>query len=137
VAENPSEPAVQSNLWLPLEISGQRGRRIEAVRRLATWRAGQSGLIHATTSPGKQMKSVVTLMGYGPENLSTISLNNVVVDGPTEVKAEFAKLTYGPGPVSFTASGRQVTVDNKIANPAALPYPCAGKFIDLSKRIVD
>jgi polygalacturonase len=93
--------------------------------------------INAMTSPGKQMKSVVTLMGYGPDNLSTISLNNVVIDGLTEVKAEFAKLTYGPGPVNFTASGQQVTVDDKITNPAALPYPCSGKFIDLSTRMSD
>jgi cobalt-zinc-cadmium efflux system outer membrane protein len=49
VAHDPSEATVQSNLWLPLEISGQRGRRIEAVRRLGTWRAGQSVLIQAET----------------------------------------------------------------------------------------
>jgi polygalacturonase len=88
--------------------------------------------IHAVTSPGKEMKSVVTLMGYGPDNLSTISLNNVVIDGPTEVKAAFATLTYGPGPVSFSASGKQVTVDNKITNPTAIPNPCIGKFMDWS-----
>ena len=86
--------------------------------------------IRAITSPGKTMKSVVTLMGYSPENLSTISLNNVVIDGPTEVKAEFAKLTFGPGPVSFTAKGNDVTVDNKVSN-AAPPNPCTGKFIKL------
>jgi cobalt-zinc-cadmium efflux system outer membrane protein len=49
VARDASEATVQSNLWLPLEISGQRRRRIEAVRRLATWRAGQSELIQAET----------------------------------------------------------------------------------------
>jgi lipopolysaccharide export system protein LptA len=69
-------------------------------------------------------------MGYSPQNLSTISLNSVVVDGPTEVKAEFAKLRYGPGPVSFNATGNLVTVENKVAN-AAPPNSCAGKFITL------
>jgi polygalacturonase len=86
--------------------------------------------IRAVTSPGKKLKSVVTLMGYSPDNMSTISLNNVVIDGPTEVKAEFAKLKYGPGPVSFNATGNQVTVDNKVTN-AAPPNACAGKFIKL------
>jgi polygalacturonase len=86
--------------------------------------------IRAVTSPGKRFTSVVTLMGYSPQNLSTISLNSVVVDGPTEVKAEFAKLRYGPGPVSFNATGNLVTVENKVAN-AAPPNSCAGKFITL------
>jgi lipopolysaccharide export system protein LptA len=69
-------------------------------------------------------------MGYSPQNLSTISLNNVVVEGPTEIKAEFARLAYGPGPVSFNASGNTVTVENKVTN-AAPPNACAGKFIKL------
>ena len=86
--------------------------------------------IRAVTSPGKKMTSVVTLMGYSPQNLSTISLNNVVIDGPTEVKAEFAKLTFGPGPVSFNATGNQVTVESKVST-AAPPNPCTGKFIKL------
>ena len=84
--------------------------------------------VRSMSSPGKPpMASVVTLMGYDPENPSSISLNNVIIDGATEVKAAFAKVTFGPGPVSFTAAGNQVTVENKVTN-AAPPNPCAGKF---------
>ena len=88
--------------------------------------------IRSISSPGKAMDSTVTLMGYDAENLSGVTLNNVVIDGPKppEVKAAFAKLTLGPGPVSFVPSGNLVTVDNKVAN-AAPPNPCTGKFIKL------
>jgi len=88
--------------------------------------------VRSITSPGKQQESVVTLMGYNPENLSAISLNNVVVDGPKppQVHAAFAKVTLGPGPVNFTASGDHVTVEGKIASQAP-PNPCTGKFIKL------
>jgi hypothetical protein len=84
------------------------------------------------TSPGKQLDSVITLMGYNPENLTTVSLSNVVVDGPRPplVKSAFAKVTLGPGPVSFTASGDHVTVDSKVTTQAP-PNPCTGKFIKL------
>jgi polygalacturonase len=88
--------------------------------------------IRSISSPGKQMDSVVTLMGYNPENLSSVSLNNVVIDGarPPVVKSAFAKITLGPGPVNFSASGELVTVDNKVSNQAP-PNPCTGKFVKL------
>jgi polygalacturonase len=88
--------------------------------------------VRAITSPGKPADSVVTLMGYNPENLSAISLSNVIIDGakPPEVKAAFAKVTLGPGPVNFTASGDHVTVDSKITTQAP-PNPCTGKFVKL------
>jgi polygalacturonase len=88
--------------------------------------------IRSIASSGKQMDSVITLMGYNPENLSSITLSNVIIDGakPPVVKSAFAKVTLGPGPVNFTASGDQVTVDNKVSNQAP-PNPCTGKFIKL------
>jgi polygalacturonase len=88
--------------------------------------------VRAMASPGKQFDSAVTLMGFDAENLSGVSLNNVVIDGdkPPQVKAAFTKLTFGPGPVNFTAAGNHVTVDNKVTKPAP-PNPCTGKFIKL------
>jgi len=88
--------------------------------------------VRSISSPGRAMDSVITLMGYNPENITTVSLNNVVVDGPKppEVKAAFAKVTLGPGPVNFTASGDHVTVESKITTQAP-PNPCTGKFIKL------
>jgi polygalacturonase len=88
--------------------------------------------VHATYTAGKAFDPVVTLMGFDAENLSVVSLNNVVIDGakPPEVKSAFAKLLLGPGPVSFTASGKNVSVENKVNKPAP-PNPCTGKFIKL------
>ena len=88
--------------------------------------------VRAMYTAGKTFKPVVTLMGFDAENLSVVNLNNVVLDGPEvpEVKSTFAKVMLGPGPVSFTASGDHVTVENKVNKPAP-PNPCAGKFIKL------
>jgi hypothetical protein len=88
--------------------------------------------VRAMYTAGKTVDPVVTLMGFDAENLSVVSLNNVVIDGPKapQVKSAFAKVLLGPGPVNFTASGDHVTVDNKVNKPAP-PNPCAGKFIKL------
>jgi polygalacturonase len=88
--------------------------------------------VHAFYTSGKTVDPVVTLMGFDAENLSAVSLNNVIIDGPKapEVKAAFAKVLLGPGPVNFTAAGNHVTVDNKVNKPAP-PNPCTGKFIKL------
>jgi polygalacturonase len=88
--------------------------------------------VRAFYSPGKPVDPTVTLMGFDAENLSAVSMNNVIIDGPKppEVKAAFAKLLFGPGPVNFTASGKNVTVENKV-NKQVPPNPCTGKFIKL------
>jgi polygalacturonase len=82
--------------------------------------------VHVLPVPG--LKQVVTLMGYDPEHMLEVSLDNVVVEGSDiEVKAAYASVKSGPGPVSFTASGDHVDFANGVtAKPP--PNPCVGKF---------
>jgi cobalt-zinc-cadmium efflux system outer membrane protein len=42
--------AFQANLWIPIELSGQRGRRIQEVDRLTAWRTSQVADTAAETS---------------------------------------------------------------------------------------
>ncbi len=76
---------------------------------------------------------VVTLDGYDSSHLSTVTLNNVVVDGITSgnVKAAYATVTLGPDPVNFTASGTSVTVKNDVTTTAA-PNPCTNRFVQVT-----
>jgi len=72
---------------------------------------------------------VVTLTGYDEDHILDVTLDNVVVEGlaPDKVRAQFADVKLGPGPVNFVASGKQVTVANKVMAPLP-PNPCKGKF---------
>ena len=82
--------------------------------------------VHVLPVPG--LKQVVTLMGYDAEHMLEVSLDNVVVDGnDVEVKAAFASVKAGPGPVSFAPSGDHVDFANGVSSKAP-PNPCAGKF---------
>lgn len=73
------------------------------------------------------LKQVVTLMGYDPEHMLEVSLDNVVVDGEVDVKAAYASVKTGPNPVSFTASGDHVDFASGVT-ASAPPNACAGKF---------
>ena len=72
---------------------------------------------------------MVTLEGYDADHIADLTLNNVVVDGiaPAGVKAAFADVKLGPGPVNIPITGDKVNVTNNVTT-AAPPNPCTGKF---------
>jgi hypothetical protein len=72
----------------------------------------------------------VTIDGHDATHLTTIALDNVVVDGisSSDVKATFATVTLGPGNVNFTPSGSNVTVNNQISGTST-PNPCTDKWV--------
>jgi polygalacturonase len=72
----------------------------------------------------------VTLRGFDAAHLTDITLDNVVVDGlgTANVVAAEANVTLGPGGVSFTPSGTDVTVTDETTGPPT-PNPCTGKWI--------
>lgn len=89
--------------------------------------------VHAMwTGYATEFKPVVRLEGNDPDHVTAVRLDNVKIDGmePGAVKAEFANVTLGPGPVSFPVSGpQQVKVDDQSSPAAAAAKdPCAGKF---------
>lgn len=73
-----------------------------------------------------------TLSGLDAAHTTTVTLDNVVVEGPPApaVVAGNAAVTLGPGPVSFAGaiSGTNVAVTNGITTSDA-PNPCLGKFV--------
>jgi polygalacturonase len=87
-------------------------------------------------SPGLQLSPIVTLKGYDANRLLDVTLNNVNIEGiePANVKAAFANVALGPGPVNFTPAGDGVTVKQAVtSNPA--PYACAAdKFPAFSRK---
>jgi polygalacturonase len=82
---------------------------------------------HALSGPSSQK---VTIDGYDTGHPTIIVLDNVIVDGlsASNVTAEYAKITLGPGNVNFTPSGTGVTVTNSIAG-SSQPNPCTGKWV--------
>jgi polygalacturonase len=70
----------------------------------------------------------VTIDGHDASHLTTITLNNVIVDGTAKVNAAYATVTLGPGNVNFTPSGSNVTVKNDISGTSQ-PNACAGKWV--------
>jgi polygalacturonase len=81
------------------------------------------------------VKPVVTLEGYDGDNILEATLNNVIIDGiaPSGVKAQFADIALGPGPVNFQPAGEDVMVESRVAGNAP-PNPCTGKFPEAAKR---
>ena len=77
--------------------------------------------VHATT------EGLVQLMGHDASVPTTISLNNVQVDGvkTSDVTSQFANVTVGPDPVNFTAmlTGSGVAITNQVSTANA-PYAC-------------
>jgi polygalacturonase len=72
----------------------------------------------------------VTLDGHDATHLTSIALDNVVVDGisASNVKAAYASVTLGPGSVNFTPSGSNVTVKDDVSG-SSTPNDCAGKWV--------
>jgi hypothetical protein len=92
--------------------------------------------VRAIRSPGTLVEPpVVKLLGFDANYLLDVQLDNVVVEGlgaEGSVRASFAKVELGPGPVSFPVAGDGVTVTNHVTRPGAAPNPCAGKFVKIA-----
>jgi polygalacturonase len=85
--------------------------------------------VHAFWTPGNLNKPVVTLQGYDPTHVLDVKLNNVVIQNVTKMRAEYADVTIGPGPVNFDIHGPQVRVKREVTeNPP--PNPCTNKFME-------
>jgi polygalacturonase len=72
----------------------------------------------------------VTLEGYDAAHLTTVTLDNVIVDGlsPSNITAQYATVTLGPGNVNFMPAGTGVTVNNGISGTSQ-PNACTGKWV--------
>jgi len=90
--------------------------------------------VHATT------EGLVKIEGHDANNPTTITLNNVQIDGikSADITAEYTNFTLGPDPVNFASllKGTGVTVTNTVANanppkacPASVFSPVAGELI--------
>jgi polygalacturonase len=79
----------------------------------------------ATTSTPR-----VTVLGYDATHITTITLDNVVVDnlGASNITSSYANVALGPGAVSFTPSGTGVTVTDNTAGTST-PNDCANKWV--------
>jgi polygalacturonase len=85
----------------------------------------------------------IVMDGYSATYPLGLMLDNVTLDQPTSqghFKVQYAGITLGPGPVSFSANisaatpGTGVTVTNNVSNSNA-PYDCANKFVYLAGEL--
>jgi polygalacturonase len=72
----------------------------------------------------------VTLDGYDTSHMLGITLDNVAVDGisASNVSAEYANVTVGPGSVSFSPSGTDVALVNDVSGTTQA-NPCTDKWV--------
>jgi hypothetical protein len=69
----------------------------------------------------------VTLNGFSAlYPAGPLALDNVVVDnlGPNAVESQYATVVLGPGDVSFTPAGPDVTVTSSTAPGSSAPVRC-------------
>jgi polygalacturonase len=73
----------------------------------------------------------VTLLGLDGQHLLTMQLAGVVVDGlePGDLRAAYARLVFGPGPVSFAPTGDDVQVAKIAAGEKGEAPSCGGRFV--------
>jgi len=90
--------------------------------------------VHATT------EGTVTIEGHDAQAATTITLNNVQLDGikASDITQEYVSYTLGPDPVNFasmlTGAGVTVTDNVKTSNP---PYPCpASMFSPIAGELI-
>jgi polygalacturonase len=84
--------------------------------------------VRSIAGTGPAASPVVRLEGADGQHPLDVTLDNVVVDGvsPGNVKAEYAEVKLGPGPVNFVPAGNDVSVSG--AGSGAALDPCAGRF---------
>ncbi|MEO6603683.1 MAG: glycosyl hydrolase family 28 protein [Polyangiaceae bacterium] len=69
-----------------------------------------------------------TFSGYDAAHVLTMTLDNVVMDSAGTFDAQYATLTYGPGPVNFTPTGSGVTVTKNVTGTAT-PRDCSAAWV--------
>lgn len=69
-----------------------------------------------------------TFSGYDAMHVLTMTLDNVVMDSSGTFEAQYATLTYGPGPVNLAPSGTGVTVTKNVTGTAA-PRDCSTAWV--------
>jgi polygalacturonase len=72
----------------------------------------------------------VTILGQDAAHATQITLDNVVVDGiaSSQVTAQYANVTLGPGAVNFMPSGTGVTTTSAVSGTST-PNPCTNKWV--------
>jgi polygalacturonase len=70
----------------------------------------------------------LTLQGYDATHHLGLTLDNVVFDDMPTPNASEADITLGPGPVSFTPSGTDVTVTT-LSDDGAMPLNCDNAWV--------
>jgi polygalacturonase len=69
--------------------------------------------------------------GYDATHITTLSMDNVIVDDALTYKAQDTAFTFGPGPVNLTApTGTGITVTKNITGTAA-PKDCSTAWVTL------
>ncbi len=82
--------------------------------------------IHSVTCMNTRFP-VVTLNGFSAlYPAGPIALDNVAIDNlsPAAVESEYANVVLGPGDVSFTPAGPDVTVTSNVAAGSSAPIHC-------------
>lgn len=90
--------------------------------------------VRSIRTPGTTTEPpVLKLLGYDGDNLLDVRFDNVVVEGlePGAVRASFAKVAVGPGPINFPIVGDAVDLKTTITQPTAPPNACDGKFVKI------
>jgi polygalacturonase len=70
----------------------------------------------------------VTIDGYDSAHVTGLTLDNVILDTPPMITAQFADVALGPGAVNFSPSGDGVVVVDDVADASA-PNPCTDKWV--------
>jgi polygalacturonase len=76
----------------------------------------------------------LTLQGFDDQHRLAMTFDNVQFDSPKDIQAtaEYADLTYGPGPMNLKLSGQSVRI---IGTPGpGKPNACTDKFVPLPER---
>jgi polygalacturonase len=71
-----------------------------------------------------------TFSGYDAAHPLSVTLDNVIMDsaGSASFEAQYATLSYGPGPVNFTPTGTGVTVSKNVTGSDA-PRDCSAAWV--------
>jgi Glycosyl hydrolases family 28/Bacterial Ig-like domain (group 3) len=81
-------------------------------------------------APASGVTNYLRIQGYNSSYIATMNFNNVIFDtAPTvDPVADYAAITYGPGPVSVTLEtigGTDVADTGSVTNPTEAPFPCS------------
>ncbi len=73
----------------------------------------------------------ITLQGFDAAHRLGMNFDNVHLDAPGKILAEFADFTLGPGPVNFVPSGEDVRVKGELGK--GTPNACKDKFLPMPR----